>query len=138
MTLNTAGSDSKTAYDYTLSLNSPAFSVSNSSCLTLTYAPNANPFEVRLACIDSSGVYTEQLLYRILGKLSMYPDGTKLSNLSLNIDASLSAYKECSVLFKLTLALGGKAAVINAVELVTGRCLQPGKQRKQPVHIQAI
>lgn len=129
-----AGENVVTGQSYSITLNSPSFSSSSPSCLMFNYAPYVDSSELRLACIDSYGVYTEKLLRKFLDP-SLLQQALQVfnglqSSFSVDIDPITPIFKECSVVLKLSSSHTGTAAVLNNITLVTGKCLQAIKGEK--------
>jgi len=111
-----SGSDSQLSYEHTLTMQSPATSFYNESCLELLYTAQS-PLLVKLVCLTFSGTYNERILYS-----SQLPLGPTTHKMKLPIPVTASEYSSCALAFKVKAMTTGVLAAFNDITVSPGYC----------------
>ena len=111
-----SGRKSRLSYEHTLTMQSPPTSFDVESCLELMYTAQSQ-FYIKLACVTFNGTYDERPLHS-----SRQPLGLFLHKLKLALPATVSDYRNCSLVFQVKTAETGIAAAISNITMSSGRC----------------
>jgi len=111
-----SGSDSQLSYEHTLTMQSPATSFYNESCLELLYTAQS-PLLVKLVCLTFSGTYNERILYS-----SQLPLGLTTHKMKLPLPATASEYRNCSLSFQVNAVTTGVVAAFSNIAVLPGHC----------------
>ena len=111
-----SGSDAQLSYEHTLTMQSPAMSFHNDSCLVLLYTAMC-PFSVKLVCVAFNGTYNERTLYN-----SRLPLGLTTHKIKLPIPATAAHYRHCALAFQVKTMTTGVAAVFSDITVLPSHC----------------
>jgi len=111
-----SGTNAELSYGHMLTLQSPPTSFDVESCLELMFTA-LSQFSVKLVCVTFSGTYNERPLYN-----SRQPLGLTPHKLKLDLPATVSDYRNCSLAFQMNTMNTGVVAVFTDVQVSSGQC----------------
>jgi len=110
------GTNAQLNYEHKLTLQSPPTSFDVESCLELMFTA-LSQFSVKLVCVTFSGTYNERPLYN-----SRQPLGLTPHKLKLDLPATVSDYRNCSLALQMNTMTTGVVAAISNITVYPGRC----------------